>query len=295
MVFLFINISIQLAYSQHHQLHFSSIPSQSNNMKATQTSILLAALAAGSLAAPVEQLAKRQFDCSGPYILAARGSGAPGQDAPSDNNYEANLNTIVDQITAAVPGATGAGVNYPATGSTGSAAPGTVYANSVAAGIGALKSDISGYVSQCGSGSKIVLIGYSQGAQVVSNVLGGSSAYGGPMDSQYSGNSKSTSFKLFCIRSTNTRNAVAAVALLGDPGYVAGAAGDAGGSTTNGIFAYTDQEANPDTLSQYNGRLMSWCTPNDNVCASGSDGGVHASEPTDHGSEAANFVIGLLN
>ena len=94
---------------------------------------------------------------SGAFVLAACASTeAPG---------EGVIASLVDRIQASVnAGVTESSVDYPATLNN--------YASSAAQGDTAIKAQLTALVNQCPS-MKIVIVGYSQGAQLVGDVLAG--------------------------------------------------------------------------------------------------------------------------
>ncbi|KAB8360645.1 hypothetical protein FH972_024383 [Carpinus fangiana] len=241
----------------------------------TASSVLIAALAAGASASPIE-VAKRDFQCGGPLIVAARGSGEqPGEGVQSQ---------VVGMVKGAVPNWSGSdfGLDYPAVINDGSN-----YGPSVVAGIQNLNGVVTGFVDQCGEGSKVVLLGYSQGGQVVSSLLGGGS--GQPaLAAKYTPHSKFH----FMLRSNFgllTKYTVAAAVVFGDPTFIAGQSYDAGSATTNGIIA--GQGGTPETLAPYTQVFRSFCTVDDSVCASGSNGQAHADEIKTWAQEATDFIV----
>lgn len=131
-------------------------------MKFFQATSAIAALAAFTSATTAVHV-QRSYDCGGPYLIAARGSGEP--------RGEGVLSEVVSKITGNFADWKGSsiGLDYPAVINNNMGN----YPPSVQAGIKNLTSLITSYVGQCGSSSSIVLLGYSQGAQVVSATLGG--------------------------------------------------------------------------------------------------------------------------
>ena len=135
------------------------------------TTLATVAIATLSAAAP---LSTRAPTCvSGLYIIVARGSTeAPGEGEPGK---------VADMIVARVPHSTSVAVDYPATLEN--------YNASVAAGVADATQKVKDYVSACGSNSRIALLGYSQGGEVMTNMLSGP----GQIDSSYMKYSKSSS------------------------------------------------------------------------------------------------------
>lgn len=83
------------------------------------------------------------------------------------------LGALVQNITANVTGSDTAAVDYPAT----STADRDEYARSLRTGIADLWAKLNASIVECPT-SRIVLMGYGQGAQVVGDTLCGSSAFG---------------------------------------------------------------------------------------------------------------------
>lgn len=136
--------------------------------------ILTLALAAIAVAAP---LSTRQSCASGFYNIVARGSNeAPGEGKPGE---------VADLIEQMVPGSYSVAVDYPATIIDDSGS----YPESVTDGINDTEDKIKSYVATCGSGSRIVLVGYSQGGNVMTDVLAGGVLKPDPVAEQYRNNS----------------------------------------------------------------------------------------------------------
>jgi acetylxylan esterase len=120
------------------------------------TSILTISLAALASAMPVA-LSPRATCYSGVYVIAARGSDEAagfGATAP-----------VVSAVLAAIPGSGSIAVDYPAS------VLDPLYPVSVSDGINDLISKVNAYASSCSG--KIVLIGFSQGGNVITDALAG--------------------------------------------------------------------------------------------------------------------------
>ena len=124
-------------------------------------SVLLASLALVVSVAALP-LDPRQTTCvSGLYIISARGSDeAPG---------EGKVAQVSSLIKAAVPGSTSVAVDYPAAIISNS----SIYPESVSVGVRDTTEKVHTYVDTCGSSSRIVLLGYSQGGNVMTDALAG--------------------------------------------------------------------------------------------------------------------------
>jgi acetylxylan esterase len=112
------------------------------------SSALSFALLAGSAAASPFNLATRQTSvCPGVHVFGARETTAsPGY---------GSAGTLVNNILSSNSGATAEAIDYPASGDNPS------YADSRAAGVEAVNSQVASFASQCPD-TKLVLVGYSQ-------------------------------------------------------------------------------------------------------------------------------------
>jgi acetylxylan esterase len=137
-------------------------------MRSTILSLGLAALA---VAAP---LISRTTCYSGVYVIGARGSDEDagfGSTAP-----------VVTSVLAAIPGSGSIALDYPAS------VFDPIYPDSVSDGVDALVSLIEGYANSCSG--KIVLVGFSQGANVITDALAGGVDKPTPLSPAYVDHSK---------------------------------------------------------------------------------------------------------
>lgn len=118
------------------------------------TLLSLSLLAATASAAP---LLPRATCYSGIYIIGARGS----EEAPGFGSVQ----PVVTSLLAAIPNSGAVALDYPAS------VLDPLYPDSVTDGINAMEGLITSYVNDCGG--EIVLVGFSQGANVVTDVLAG--------------------------------------------------------------------------------------------------------------------------
>jgi acetylxylan esterase len=139
------------------------------------SSLTALVLAAGVSAAPVD---RRQSCVSGLYIISARGS--------NEDPGEGKVGQVSTLIKNAVPGSTSVAVDYPAAIITDD----SIYPASVTDGINDTIEKITSYVDTCGSSSRIVLLGYSQGGNVMTDVLAGGVFKPDPISDAYRGNSE---------------------------------------------------------------------------------------------------------
>ncbi|KAF2725656.1 carbohydrate esterase family 5 protein [Polychaeton citri CBS 116435] len=220
--------------------------------------LAVAALAGLAAAAPV---VPRQSCVSGLYIIVARGSEEPAG--------EGKTSQVADMIVSAVPGSTSVAVDYPA-----SVFGDGTYPTSVKDGINDAKAKIQDYVDACGATSQIVLLGFSQGGNVMTDVLAGGVAKPDPITSDYS-------------------QYITAVAVFGDPTFTPGQSFDQGTSTTGGIFEREEGGDSLALLNTYADIIQSYCDDGDLYCASGSDSSVHGQEVPSHAQAATDFVASL--
>lgn len=170
-------------------------------------------------------------------------------------------------IKAQIPDSGDVAVVYPATL--------TNYASSVTAGITDTKNKIQSYVSACGSKSRIVLVGLSQGGQVMTDTLVGGVDKPAPLDSSY-------------------KKYITAVTVFGDPTFTANQSFNRGTSTKDGVFRRAENGASLALLKTYASVLRSYCDADDEVCASGDSLSVHSAEVGSHAKEATAFVVGKV-
>jgi acetylxylan esterase len=132
-------------------------------------------LASSGGAAPVVH---RQSCVSGLYIIAARGS--------NEDPGEGKVGQVSELIKNAVPGSTSVAVDYPAA----IIDDDSFYPLSVSEGIDDTIEKITSYVDTCGSSSRIVLLGYSQGGNVMTDTLSGGGLKPDPLPETYRTNSE---------------------------------------------------------------------------------------------------------
>ncbi|KAF3912759.1 Cutinase [Dactylellina cionopaga] len=128
------------------------------------------------------------------------------------------------------------------------------YARSAAIGAQALKDLVSKQASQCPQ-QKIVLLGYSQGAQVVGDAIGGGGF--GQMGAE-------------CTPGMDEAlvDRITAIVLMGDPRHMAAEEyqhGSAGLEAGNGVFPRSSEQIA--TLKKYKDKISSYCNVKDALCA----------------------------
>ncbi|KAJ3280943.1 hypothetical protein HK104_000306 [Borealophlyctis nickersoniae] len=143
---------------------------------------------------------------------------------------------------------------------------------STAEGTEAVKSQLIDAASRCPT-SKIVILGFSQGALIVGDALGGGG--GGPMGPRTPGMNESF-----------IREHISAVALFGDPRHNVADQFNRGTATSGGWYP-RDAEAVA-KLNEIKDLMVGYCDFNDSFCASGEDLPLHV------GNEATEFVAGKV-
>jgi hypothetical protein len=177
---------------------------------------------------------------------------------------------VTQVVNASAQTVSRASVNYPATLNN--------YANSSLQGINALKTQLTNLVNSCPT-TKVVLFGYSQGAHVVGDVLGG--GQGGSLGATTAPVSSSVS------------SHVTAIVTFGDPRHVVnGPQFNQGTSRTNGLFPRSATQVN--ALNAFASRFQAYCDANDEFCASGNSLNVHLTYLNRYQNAAASFVLGKI-
>ncbi|WP_189334239.1 cutinase family protein [Actinoplanes ianthinogenes] len=149
------------------------------------------------------------------------------------------------------------------------------YPPSVAAGTRALTRQLTDAATGCPD-AKIVLMGYSQGAHVIGDVLAGTGRVNGFTRSDAIGE--------------NVADRVVAVVLMGDPRFVPGKPFNAGTSRTQGLFPRGADAA----LDAFADRTQSFCDTGDTFCASGRSVAVHLSYTRKYNRAASAFVLSKI-
>ncbi|KAJ7359862.1 cutinase [Mycena albidolilacea] len=209
---------------------------------------LLLALSLSALAAPPSTLVTGPSSgCSAIHVITARAS----TEAPGEGTIGAVVSAVVQGSSQNVSRES---VNYPATL--------TNYDSSEGLGVTDMRNKLAAQARSCPS-TKIVLMGYSQGAQVTGDTM---------------------------VANGAGVNQVAAVILMGDPAHVAGESFQKGtANNRNGIFLRSDHG-----LEQFSAKIASFCDAGDEFCASGTSLAVHLGYVQEYGSQAAAFVLGRI-
>lgn len=240
---------------------------------------------------------------SGAYIIVARGTNeAPGQGKTSQ---------VAQMVADRVPGSISVAVDYPATALRRKKRD--LYPVSVTKGIQDTINKIHNYVAACGEGSKIVLMGWSQGGNVMTDTLAGGRSKPDPIGEEYR---KYSRFPLYCLPFISSvfsafllafleylfvyfelTPPVKAVTVFGDPSFSANRTYDYGSNahgSMEGIFARRSA-GTVALLQTYSDVLASYCDVNDAYCASGDNANtVHGDEVPKHAQEATDFIVARL-
>jgi acetylxylan esterase len=231
------------------------------------TGTVVTTMAAGGLAlalqtAPAAAVSQSGSACAPATVLAARAS--------TEAQGEGTIASLVDKIQASVSaGVTESAVVYPATL--------TNYASSAAKGDSAMKSELQTLVTNCPN-QKIVIVGYSQGAQLVGDVLGGGG--GGSLGTATPPSPSSV-----------TSHIIAAIQ-FGDPRHLPNKSFNQGtdlGAT--GLFPRPASES----IDAFSSILQSYCDNGDPFCAGGNNLSAHLDYDSKYDTAAAAFVKGKLN
>ncbi|KAH8900096.1 cutinase-domain-containing protein [Thozetella sp. PMI_491] len=177
------------------------------------------------------------------------------------------IGAVALQVQQQIPGSDIDATIYPATL--------LEYVSSETQGMAALTKLITDYSTDCPD-SKIVLMGYSQGAQVTADVVCGASEQNFPTTSSLS---------------ANITNKIAAIVLMGDPTHTVNATFNRGNSTKDGIFPRQNIEG----CSAVQSKMVAYCNDMDTFCDSGPNNatgiGIHLQYVQTDGTDAANFVV----
>jgi hypothetical protein len=200
--------------------------------------------------------------CAAVSIITARASTEQAGEGVTGQLVTAIVNASKQTVSRA-------SVSYPATLQN--------YASSSLQGINAATTQITNLVNSCPN-TKIVLLGYSQGAHVMLDVLGG--GQGGSLGTATA------------PLASNIASHVTAVATFGDPRHVTGQSFDLGTSTKNGQFPRSSTQLN--VLKGFASRISAWCDANDQFCDSGNSLQVHLTYLNRYQTAAQNFVLGKV-
>jgi acetylxylan esterase len=222
-----------------------------------------------SLLAPISSfpIQKRDADCDDVHLFLGRGAG------------EAYPGRVGDLNTAICPRFSSCGYEDIQFDSA------LDYCDAIAAGASSGASQIAAYASRCPS-SKLVLGGYSEGAHIVGDILGGNAGA-----SFY--NCYEDSHPALSPTSSPGTNVVAAL-VFGDTRHNAGQSFNVGtGSGANGEYPRTGSDLA--ALNLWADKLQNYCLSTDPICALGDDGLSHETYMAVFAETAADFVQSVVN
>jgi acetylxylan esterase len=154
------------------------------------------------------------------------------------------------------------------------------YASSESQGVQNAEQELSTAVTNCPN-QKQVLMGYSQGANVVLDVV--------------TGNAEVRPSTVVGPASTSNLSHVAAIVGFGDPGNIVKQAWDLGTDTTNnGMFPRSAAQLQALTNFGAGASTRSWCDSGDPFCAGGNNLNTHLTYLNRYQNSAASFVIGRI-
>jgi hypothetical protein len=251
----------------HAQSSASGAHAQKRFSRRFLTTTVIGAVAAAGLAASVAGAmpagaTASTASCAAVHIIVARAS----TEAAGDGVIGALATLIQGDVNATV---SQEAVVYPATL--------TNYASSVAQGDSAMAKDIENAVSACPN-EKLVLLGYSQGAQVVGDVLAGGG--GGSLGAQSAPVPAADAAKVIAaIQFGDPRHQpnLASIDLGTDPG-------------AQGIFPVVSGQSR----AGFSAILRSWCDTGDPFCAGGANLNAHLQYTQKYDTAANTFVKGRL-
>lgn len=203
----------------------------------------------------------RRQNCPNYHVFGARETTAP----PGFGS----ASTVVNLVQQANAGGTSEVIEYPAAG-------GNVYAASVAAGVIAVANQTAAFNQMCPE-SKIVMVGYSQGAQIIDDAF-----CGGPDGSSLNTTAASVS--------TEVGKIIAAIVLMGNPRHVDGLSFNVGNATAGGFAARPVGFRCP----AFESRIQAYCDAEDPFCAKGNSSATHQGYGREYGQVALEFVNSKL-
>ncbi|KAH8655392.1 putative acetylxylan esterase 2 precursor [Xylariales sp. PMI_506] len=221
-------------------------------------SSLVAALSLLPAALAVPFSLKPRTTCySGVYVIGVRGTD-------EDAGFGSTA-SVVNGVLSAIPNSGSVALDYPASWLD------PLYWDSVTDGINALITLVQDYANSCTG--KIVLVGFSQGGNVITDALAGGTDKPDPLTASYIEH-------------------ISAVTVFGDPTFTHGQSFDKGTDTSSdGIFVRGGSSLA--LLNTYASKIQSYCDTGDVYCASGDDSDAHSEEVPTWGADAIDFIVGL--
>ncbi|KAL9058017.1 MAG: hypothetical protein Q9162_002009 [Coniocarpon cinnabarinum] len=217
-----------------------------------------------SLTYALPALVSRQNTCAPLHIIAARGS-------TEDPGAGPTLQPLITQIEQQIADADDVALDYPAS------LVDPIYGDSVHQGVENLGDLLDQVRSDCPQ-SKVALLGYSQGAQVILDTLCGTSEIGFLPTAPYT---------------SDFASQLSSIAIFGDPTHIPGQPYDRGNGTHFGLFP----RLNPGACDPFADKLRSYCNDGDPVCEDGLNIDEHIDEVYDRtsGPMAVQWVVSNYN
>ncbi|OAQ59936.1 acetylxylan esterase [Pochonia chlamydosporia 170] len=211
---------------------------------------------------------------------------ASAQSCPSIHVFGARETTVspgygsagalIDMIKAAHPGTTSEAIVYPACGGQSSCG-GVAYGDSARQGTIAVAAAVNAFHSQCPT-TQLILVGYSQGGQIMDNALCG----GGDPGAGISDTSVPISSSAVAM--------IKAAIFMGDPRYEYGFTYEVGTCRAGGF------DARPASFKCPNAsKIQSYCDSQDPYCCTGNDANHHQQYVSIYGQQAMTFINGKLS
>ncbi|OBS27094.1 hypothetical protein FPOA_01035 [Fusarium poae] len=197
---------------------------------------------------------------SGAHIIVARGSLEP--------QGPGIIGVIAQHISSRIPNSDLSALEYPAIYDP--------YKPSQIEGVRALTEVVKQYSARCPR-TKMILLGFSQGAHVIADVMCGASSVGFPATNP---------------QPLNITDKIAAIVLMGDPSTTKGQAFHVGSSKGDGIFPPNK----PNGCHYVSGKTVSFCDAGDPFCeAGGHDLSTHMRYVSAYGQMAADFSVSMFH
>jgi hypothetical protein len=219
-------------------------------------------------ATPALAVASSNSPCATVDEIVARGSG--------EAEGTGKIGAVAEEVQKAVKATVAIrAVKYPA-----QLIP---YEPSVQAGDKATKAELEEEVAKC-PGQQILMLGYSQGAQIVGDALGGGGGNTQTFFGQKDGPENPPAAK-------SATEKVAGVLQYGDPRRIPGFSFDVGSDPgAEGIFPRLKNQL----LTAFASDIQSYCDTGDPFCAKGNNLGAHTGYFEKYDKTATSFLVGRL-
>ncbi|PLB36636.1 acetylxylan esterase precursor [Aspergillus candidus] len=211
-------------------------------------------------------------------IAASAETATPRPECPNIHVFGARHTTatddyglakeLVNAIVETHPGATAERIDYPAQGGSTD-----IFAWSAQTGVRAVTHQVTSFVNRCPD-TQIVLVGYSQGAEIIDDAM-----CGGPDPTV---NISSTEPPL----SSEIGSHVKAIVWMGNPRHTIGAPFNLGTASASGTRPRSENLS----CLPYTDIIQSYCDQGDRVCTDGDSWEVHGSYAAKYTYNALEFV-----